>query len=412
MTRVLSELLGMAQPHFGMAIQQLEQAWGRPSTDIKLTAELQKKIVEKLSALSLDPMDTTPYELYRALEQRFSADDTLLQAELGIEAEMAPREIIAHVCEYANTQAVQQTTLVIKSATARKLLKALPPKKLMKQLRYRSIDSMFKQEQMTHIFAGAFLYESDAWRKKFRDQYTKLSVHDFEQRSIAVSMPTGKRWEEFAKQVTTLKRHVVFEIREMGSIVVFPPNHQIPGLSLMTLLLILQKQNDLVATSSFLKLQQVQPNFGKIVRKVSDNIPETSATFLNQPVGWHVIHKYYARFTHAFNAHIFEPHIQLHDLSWQTPEDMLAKLHPMFTFWSGTQYLFHLKDKLPVSCNIYDVAINYCNQLPFTHRTITYGRQELWQELMLRYLDKTNIEQAISRELQPELVFAEVDPTA
>jgi hypothetical protein len=57
----------------------------------------------------------------------------------------------------------------------------------------------------------------------------------------------------------------------------------------------------------------------------------------------------------------------------------------------------------PVSCNIVDVALNVCNNVPFEKRLVHNFQHSLWHELLLRYLHHDAIEQTVLHELQPVL---------
>jgi hypothetical protein len=56
----------------------------------------------------------------------------------------------------------------------------------------------------------------------------------------------------------------------------------------------------------------------------------------------------------------------------------------------------------PVSFNVIDAALNYCNQLPFEKRLSHYFQRSLWHELLLRYLRHESVEQSVIGQLQPE----------
>ena len=75
-------------------------------------------------------------------------------------------------------------------------------------------------------------------------------------------------------------------------------------------------------------------------------------------------------------------------------------------FWHHTTHLGLLHDHKPVSCNIIDVALNYCNQLDYDHRIVRYFRHSLWHELLIRYLKHDNVEQLVLGGLESELVAA------
>ena len=410
MTRVLAELLDAAQPRFGMTIRELERAAGRPSTDIRLTSEVLQRVQQKLKALQLDPHDTAPRELYRVLEERFGRDDMLVSKALGIADNASPTEVIGAVKQYVANLDVTFSSFALKPAVAKRILKKYPPKRAMKQLNYRSVDSMLKHENVAHIYVAALFCESMAWRKKYLEQYNKLQPKDFETRSILVTIPTAGRWKDLAKKATEQQRHNVFVVKEYGVVVILPLHTAVPGLATTTLVLLLNAINDIASTGSYLKLQQVKPDFGATVRRVAEHEPMTGAELVDRHVPWRVVHQYYARFKNAYNPVIFEPHVQSSDLKWLHPEALLAKLHPELEFWRDSRYSsFHrVGHQESVSLNILDVALNYCNKLPFAQRTTRAARQHLWHELMVRYLDHDNVERAISGELelQPEAIAA------
>lgn len=65
----------------------------------------------------------------------------------------------------------------------------------------------------------------------------------------------------------------------------------------------------------------------------------------------------------------------------------------------------------PISLNILDVALSFCNHLPFNERIVHFLRDNLWHELMMRYLNQENLEAAVHKqiadELEEPLAFAE-----
>lgn len=408
MTRVLSELLGAIQPQFGMTIQQLERAAGRPSTDIRLTSEILQRVQEKLHILGLDPRDTTSKELYQALSQRFHRDEALAREALKITANSTSYDTLRKIIKFTEKNTDQQITFALKNSVAKRLLKKMPPKRAMKQLGYRSLDSMLKHEAVPHMYVAAFLCESLTWRKKFLDQYVKLQSSDFELRPVEVSLPKAARWTKFMGSIT-LHQDAVVSFKELGAVVVLPLERKASGFVLANLTLLLSALNDISSTTSFLKLQQVKPDFGSVVRTIAETEPLTTAELVNRSVPWRVVHQYYARFTQAYNSLIFEPHVQPSDLHWLHPESLLPELHPALDFWLDTRYTAHIHGTEKVSFNIFDVAMNYYNQLPFTKRTSQAIQRSLWQELMIRYLDHANVEQAIAGELEAQPAYAEIE---
>jgi len=403
MTRILSELLGANEPVFRQGLSKLEHASGHSSADVRLTAELAQGTKAKLQQLGLDPHDTTGPELYAALEARLKTDDKRLVAALQTASQN--QDIVASVAHALRTVPIPRSCFALKATVARKLLKKSLPKKAMKQLGYRSFESMLKHEPIASLYAAAWLLESASWRKNLVEQYKRLRASDFESRDIIVASPSSVRWQELAEKVVAEKKHNVLGFKELGAVVLLPlPENQPPTVTTATLILALQSMNEIRAASTFLKLCQVKPDFGAIVQTVVTDEAELSAELLDHPVSWQLIQRYYARFKDAFKSEIFEPHIQAEDLTWHSIELVLEHLEPSLAFWRGTQHLSLLHNHEPVSFNIIDVALACCNQLPYKNRIVHYGQASLWHELLLKYIGHESVEQTVLSQLQSQLV--------
>jgi len=398
MTRFLSEALGAVEPVFSRSIQQLEHAAGLPGTDIRLTAEIIQKTRTKVIQLGLDPNDTTGPELYRALQERLAVDEQTARKALGITDGAEPDEVVSKVVEFLGKQA-GNTAFAMRASVAKRLLKKKPPKVVMKRLGYRSIDSMFKHESAPQLYAAALICETDSWHRTLRDQYAKLTPSDFETKKISLVHVGGKHWQKLASDFVSTSHHNVITFPELSAVVVLPMEQQVNGLAITTTLLLAEEMNKIRSHSSYAKLQQVKPDFGSIIQKTSLAEPHTSAQLAGQPVPWRMIQRYYARFAEAYHPEIFEPHVQPEDLSWASGESMLAELDPALGFWQDTAHLGLLHEGSVVSCNVLDVALGYCNQLSFGDRIVHFVRDNLWHELMIRYLNQSNLETAVHQQL-------------
>jgi hypothetical protein len=186
----------------------------------------------------------------------------------------------------------------------------------MKALGYRSLDSMIKHENVSHIYAAAALVESASWQRTFREQYAKLQPSDFEQRALTVGFPKTKRWVALAEQHIAAAKHNIMCFKELGAVTILPLPHHIDGLAITTMLLALHNMNDVRTYGSFIKLQQVKPDFGKTVEYTSYGEPMTAAELAGQPVPWRVIQRYYGRMQKGEHPEVFEPHVQPEDLAW------------------------------------------------------------------------------------------------
>lgn len=409
MTRFLAEALQTQEPYFKEAIAALEAANGNPSVDIRFTNQILLRTKAKLSQLGLDPKDTTPEELYEALKLRLSQDDQLLTRRL--------RTLSAtHVSAEAETAAGMVQALkrlpdskhcyALKTSRLKSLIKAQPPKKAMKKLGYRSLESMLKLEPAALILASAWICESMSWRKSYTDQYKKLSPADFEERPITIISPSSRRWGDLSREVVDTYKHNLICFRELGTLILLPLPADLPsGVVTASLCLSLHELNEIRVCSSFLKLKQVKSDFGASVGHITADEPLLSSELIDQPVPWHLVQRYYSRASHHFREDIFEPYVQLEDMVWHPIEKALGRIEPKLSFWQGTATLGLVDQAKPVSMNIVDSALNLCNFRQFEERVGHYFQRSVWHELMLSYLKKDPLEKTVLAEFQPQ--FAE-----
>lgn len=407
MTRVLSELLGAKEPMFHLGLAQLERSAGRPNADIRLSTDIRHTMLSKLKELGLDHNDTTAQELYSALRVRLLADeDRFLRTISASTKETAfENDPTAAVAFVLNRELKQSSTFALKNATARKLLKANTPKKVMKLLGYRSPESMLKQETAASLFAAAWFTESEQWIKKLLASYTKLSATDFENRPLAIEYPSSKRWQQFSEKILASKRYNILSFKELGSVVLLPlPEGIRPALpALTTAALTIHAANDVLTASTYLKLQQGQSDFGSLVREVVLHEPVLEDRLLDRPVSWSLLQQYYARLKTTgtqVRTDLFEPFVTAQDLVWHSVEHIVARIEPSLEFWLGTGHLGHVDKGQAVSCNLTDNVLSHCNALPFAERMSSYFRNQLTAELLLGYLDQERLERALTTQNQ------------
>jgi hypothetical protein len=413
MTRFLSDSLQAPEPSFRLGLQRLEAANGHPNADIRFSAEVGRQTRAKLQQLGLDPRDTTPEELYHVLQERIKADDARLTKALRTQAAThvsAEADVVAGMVHTLETLPDSKRCFALKTSALKSIIKKFPPKKAMKQLGYRSVDSFLKHETAVSLLAAAWLCEGAAWQQRLIGQYKQLQASDFEDRQIVLARPHSERWRALAATVVSEQRHNLLSFKELGALVFLPLPADAPsGTTTVSLSLALHELNEIRASSTFLKLCQVRPDFGRIVQTVIRDEPQLLARSLDQPVPWHLIQRYYAGADASDKAEALEPHVRLEDIAWQPIEQTLAAIEPSFDFWRRSGHLGVLHQSRPVSLNVLDAALNYCNRLPFEQRVVHYFQRSLWHELLLRYLKPASVEQTINDELQPQLAEETVE---
>jgi hypothetical protein len=410
MTRVLSELLAAEEPLFGMAIKQLEQASGNNSVDVRLTAEIIGKVHMKMRSLGLDPADTTGLELYRALFNLVKKHDTFLAERIGGEDPEDVQKMLPRIKEVVEALDVPKTAWLLKYSVAKRLLKAMPPKHVMKHLGYRSIDSMLKREPIGELFGAMRFLESSHWLDKFVNSYKTLTPNDFEVRKIEIINLDPNKWGDSTGNFVGEKRHNITHLKEMGVVLMLPmPVKRMPGITITALPLLLHYINEIRLYSSFFKMQQVRSDFAKVVVDTLIADPGKHAALGNQHVHWRVIHRYFGSQAEGNNhPDIFEPHVEPGDLTWRKTEETLYRLEPALHFWHDIDYVGVEFDGRPVSFNLMDVAVSYVNNLPYGQQAVHHFRDSLWNEIFMRYLGEKTLEKQVLKQLDNEMIEPEI----
>ena len=409
MTRFLSEALEAKEPFFRTGLRQLESANGNPSTDIRLSSEIVSLSKSKLRQLGLDHKDTTEEELYHALIEKLRLDDKSVTKTLRTLAAThvsAEADVVAGIVEAMKRLPDSKRCFAIKPTKLKTLLRKTPPKKAMKALGYRSLESMLKQEHLSLVLSAAWLNESASWKKHYTDQYKKLSPTDFEDRNITILSPNSAKWKKLSDSIVTSTKHNILSFKELGAIVLLPlPASPPAGVVTASLSLSLHELNEIRACSTFLKINQVRPDFGDIVSRIINTEPELNSKLLDQPVPWNLIQRYYSRINGHFREDVFEPYLQLEDMVWHPIEEKLAQIDKSLSFWKDTSHLGVISGRKPVSFNLLDSAVNLCNEVSFNERLTHYFKRSLWHELLLRYFNHEPVERTILSELEPELAM-------
>jgi len=400
---VLSELLGAAEPGFTTALHELESASGSDGTDLRLTSEIAKKVHNKIRELGLDPMDTTGKELYHGLQALVKIHDEFLRLALGAHDPDDTNDLLRRCIMAVNSLFIPKQCWVLKHSVAKKLLKDMPPKKVMKQLSYRSIDSMLKRENIGELYLALYFIESRAWLERFIKSYKKLKPSDFEVRNVDILQLTGKQWGDALTGYVYQNRHNVIVLKDLGVIGVLPlPPGRLRGICITMMPLLLHYINEIRLYSSYFKLQQVKPDFDHLIIDTLLADAKPVASMINQPLHWRVIQRFYGRSGQHKHPEIFDPHIQPEDIEWRKAEQIMFRIEPALKFWEDLDYVGGLYDNCPVSFNLIDNVLSYCNDLPYGQQAVIHFRDSLWDELMVRYLEHRTLEEQVLSQLDNE----------
>lgn len=408
MSRLLSDLLGAREPVFTQHINHLEQECGNPGVDLRLSSDISKQVRMKLKELGLDPSDTEGKELYFGLQNLIKKHDEYLAKSLGAKDASDVKDVVEHVVAAISKLPIPQTCWAIKHSAAKRLLSQMPPKHVMKQLRYRSVDSLLKRANIDEVFAAIYFAESASWLDRFVASYKKLAPSDFESRKVSVIALDPKRWGDLTDKYVDNNHHNIIRVNEVGVIAVLPlPVEEMPGLAITLLPLIIYHLNKIRSVSSYLKLNQVKSGFNSQFVKAITGKLKGVASLHGRPLSWETVHKHFGNSSQS-TPDVFAPHLQPEDLLWKQAEDVLYRLEPALKFWEGLDFVAAPFKNRPVPLGLLDNAVSYCNQLEYGEQSIHFFRESLRRELFTRYLDQQNLEDHITKQFDTDVDDLEI----
>jgi hypothetical protein len=380
MSKKLAELLDEPEVVVESVIKKLEHLSGWESTDVRLLAEISNKVRAKHLELGLDPNDTTGPELYHALIAKLKKDEEKFS--------LPSTTILNQVSGVHKNYHVYS----LKRNVAKELLRSHPPRRLMKQLSFRSVDSMLKRENICELYAGLAKIESPRWLNVFNKDLAKLTPSDFETQEIEIVKMTHKRWDNIKD------KNIATPIPLLGSIAVWDTSVGSVSLAMN----VCQSINELRTTSAHIKLKNVESNFGKSLVEIIQSQTEHPFKISVLPITWHTVFNYYGQRTSNEHTEFFGPHMLHEDIKAHNPLKLLSKISPVFNWWQDLEYVAAKSAEGLVSLNLYDIADSVGRN--FEQRSLQHSRQSLWHEFLNRYFAHPSVEQHFMQKLETQTV--------
>ncbi len=410
MSKLLRNLLAAEEPLFTQSLRELEFLTGKKNIDSKLTADIIEKTHGAIRGLGLDPNDTADKELFHALDHKVKEHNQRLARAFGTSEEAPVREIVPKLAEAARSAKLNKSCWVLKRSVAKDMLREMPPKGMMKHLGYRSLESLFKNENFDEIYTALRFSEGPDWLNKYDELFEKhVQPSDFETREINIVVMDHDKWVDLAENFVKKKLHNVTHTKEMGVIVVVPMKQtHMRGLTLKTLPLLFHYINEIRLYSSFFKLKSTAGHFGKTISETLIADTGTGATIAKFHIHWRVIQRYLGRHKEDHEPEAFQPHVHPEDLHWRKAEESLFALDPELKYWQDLDFVGRVGDDgEPVAFNLFDVAFAYSNQESFKGRYFYHMRESLWNEIFMRYMGESTLKKQILQQLDNDMIKPE-----
>ncbi len=396
MSKIIAELLGVQNHKLAGFVERLEHASLRPGVDVRLGVEIAAQTRAHIKALSLDAQDTTARELFFVLKHKLSADDVRMKIALSLHPHDHSKNTEKLAIAATNLSA-RDMCLGLTSAGTKRILKSLPPKKTLKLLKYRSLDSVIKRQDSRVLYALACVIENETWHSQVRAKIRRLNTKDITWQPV-VCLPVSEQWyERLGSQLQQFGGYVVNN--EAGVVCVLPVSDAgKPGSSILHLGLCLQAAT-MVATHSIpYRRQSLSKGFSEIVPKIAEGYLPELRSIHGLPLSWKLVHQLTTGNASSPTSKS-EVEFETFDLFWQSTETKLASIVPDMDFWVGTHFLGVKTKGNPVSLHVLDVAAAVVGGAEFRMQPIHHLRASLWNELHLRYMQEDVLMRSLLQQL-------------
>jgi len=285
---------------------------------------------------------------------------------------------------------------VVKQSFVKSILKTNSPKKLMKLLGLRSIDSVIKRANINEFLALAYAVENEAWLTKLHNSYKKLRAGDLQSGVSTLFVISSKNWEKLSASEHK-SQVLVRPVPEIGAILITPAKERFPGDSLSLVLAIIEALSELRMYSAYFRHISVQNDLGlKFSDALHRGLPSLPAS--GYAVSWRDFQRYLSADEELFDE-IRQPHFQMEDLRAPSGIETLAKHFDQIKFWQPLEGVFHDDPKLAISCHLIDVLAAAANDKEPEHVPLDYMRAKLWENLGSKYLSEKYLQSEILKNI-------------
>ena len=394
MSKYLGQLMQADQRSLDSIIQRLELMCLRPGVDTKLTAEVITVSREKVRQLGLDPQESTKQELYYGLLARAQTDDDVLRRKLDISQSSDAHDIANKIAQTCQKLVTKDIVVCMQPATVKLILKSVPPKRTLRLLHFRSIDSVLKRENPLALYALAMKIEDKSWHTQIQARLKRLQPRDAREASVQIiSLPA--EWLDKLNEYSF--DNFIMPVPEIGSILLFPTvPFSTKGAVLLAITLVLQASQRLAVESMPYRTRALTIGYERMLPDIAAGVLEELEPIHGLQPNWNAVYQLLAEREYK---QIGDFEFILSDLEWQSTETKLASIASELDFWVNTHYLGFPNDQLPISMHVVDAAANLVLKKQFNNQIVSHLKSSLWNELQLRYLHQENIEKSLISQL-------------
>lgn len=368
MSKRLSTILQQPEEIVDGLINKLENLSGFVSHDLRFESQARAKVSEKAGQLGLDPADTTEQELYWGMMHKFETANTMFENAYFSDV-TTPEDRLNVVARLAENAVNAEKVWAVKPSAVKRILRKHPPKQLMKQLGYRSLESLLKHEDTHTVLVVAQQTASGHWNDVVNSALGKLPATDYEETPLR-AVTLGEKWTK------SIVRLPVISSSSQAGQVVLSPNQKLASVAVLSMYVLVAQALESV------RLACVASRLPKLANADHPYV----ASIGGAAITWNSLLFHLGKNHFLNHPEILEPYILPEHMEASSLVERICAAHPVLNFWSDSECLVQGHGANQVSCNIVDVAANYASHSDIGKNTTKAGRSSYWNHLLHKYM--------------------------
>ncbi len=404
----LAKILRTDKDNLRFIDERLGALTGKRETMDKIIEENDFIIKNRLAGFGLDK-NSGVKEVYDSLIKKIKSDNDKLFGFLGKPSALKVKDW-ERVLTTAKEIAKKPKGFFLKTEKAAEFLKNCPPLKVLKTLKYDSIEEMLGKEDIFEIYSSLRFVEGSNWLNNvFFRQYKNLKPEDFEYREIA-TRTLSEKWAVLAQDFIRKKYHNISHLKELGLIYVIPLALDIFGETMRNFSLVLHYFNEIPFYSSlFEQFSREKKSFSEnLISLLRGDVIDRQLPF-SKKSKWLVIQRYLAK-DDENDWRLFAPHINPEALHWERAERMLVKAgetlngfsEDLFFWqnlnWVGDYFKSDAGVDILASFNLVDTAMSLV-EFKEMIKYLYHHQESLWNKIFTEYFSEEEMEKMMKENI-------------
>lgn len=389
-------------------VQKMEKITGKKGVLEKIFQENQERVEQRLKELGVKKRNAE--EVYEALLKRAEKSSKAL-FDLFQKPDFNTINGCKTVLNVSLELAGRKEGFFLSLQKAKELLRANPPKNIIKILGYKNIDELLEKEDVLEVFCALRFAEDSHWLNDvFFREYRHIKKSDFEKRKINL-MVLPEKWTDVGAKFTGKKLHNISHLKELGVIFLIPWKEKFSGQTIEIFTLVLHYLHEIDFYSRL--FEYYSKNYDDFAAKIISSLKgEVSGLPLpdEKEVAWRIIQRYLAK-DDINDPRLFEAHVSPEAIHWAKAERDIFKLAQRFphldlNFWDGLDRVgdyFPLANKnheeVLISFDLIDNVISLSKKSTVLSKYLYHQQEALWNKIFIDYIGKEKTEKLIMENL-------------